>query len=61
VKLSKKKTEKKRRDDTGHCEGKHWCNCRMRGIRVWLGMKRGGRLRDCKEGMRVESEMEEGT
>ena len=41
--ISKKSMFKKKGSkDTGHWEGKYWCNCRERNYRSWLGKKRGG-------------------
>lgn len=43
MKLSKKDYDKmKPRKDCGHWEGKYWCDCKTRGIRKWLGVKRYG-------------------
>lgn len=35
----KKKPNKK---ETGHFEGKYWCDCRTKGYRLWLGIKKYG-------------------
>jgi hypothetical protein len=41
--LSKKDHAKRRpTPDQGHYEGKHWCNCRTRNYRYWLGIKKYG-------------------
>ena len=40
--LSKKKPTK----EEGHWEGKHWCNCRTRNFRLWLGLKKWGKYLD---------------
>ena len=43
--LSKKDHSKKKpnRREEGHWEGKCWCNCRTRGYRIWLGIKKYGK------------------
>lgn len=39
--ISKKDLNKKKPGkEEGHWEGKFWCNCRIRNIRRWLGLKR---------------------
>ena len=38
--LSKKNHSKKRpKGDNAHWEGKYFCDCRVRNIRKWLGIK----------------------
>lgn len=42
--ITKKEAAKKKpKKDEGHYEGKWWCNCRMRNIRRWLGLKKWGK------------------
>jgi hypothetical protein len=42
--ISKKDLRKKKpnRKETGHWEGKYWCDCRTRNYRAWLSVKRNG-------------------
>lgn len=42
--LTKKEfSKRKHQPDEGHYEGKHWCNCRTRNKRKWLGKKKYGK------------------
>ena len=45
MQISKKLHAKKKpnRREEGHWEGRYWCGCRIRGYRIWLGVKRYGR------------------
>jgi hypothetical protein len=51
--ISKKDYIKKKpnRKETGHWEGKHWCECRTRKFKQWLGIKRYGHDAVLKEKM----------
>jgi len=41
--LSKKDHSKKKSNtEQGHWEGKYWCNCKIKGYRIWLGLKKYG-------------------
>lgn len=44
------KKKLKIREDCGHWEGKYWCNCRIRNIRKWLGVKLYGREEEMDPG-----------
>lgn len=38
--------KKKASKEASHWEGKYFCDCRTKGIRKWLGVKRGDNLRE---------------
>jgi len=42
MQITKKEHSKKKSSlEQGHFEGKHWCDCKTRNYRRWLGLKKG--------------------
>lgn len=35
--------------ECGHWEGNFWCDCKVRGYRVWLGIKKFGHQEQCDD------------
>lgn len=59
MQISKKDHNKKKpTKEEGHWEGKYWCNCLIRGYRLWLGKKKYGSTNEqIKDQSKVEDKL----